>query len=229
MRPEYVGGQVRAQCPDCDGAVTTFESKAGDRELGTQIVNRNHEYLGRSYSRILYRLLRCAGCGRGAVAKIHDSGQVVDGVLEEFFPASITTAKIPPAVPEGITEEFREAERCAAYAANRAASALFRSALEKALKANGYQEGTLAARIDQAGADGVITEARRKRAHDDIRVLGNDVLHDEWRRVTDEEVEAAHHYVQRILEDLYDDRGSVEAVLTAKGRMKAEAGAVGQP
>lgn len=117
--------------------------------------------------------------------------------------------------------EFREAELCAAFGALRAASALFRSSLEKALRANGYVKGTLAARIDEAGGDGVITEARRKRAHDDIRVLGNDVLHEEWRAVTYEEVEAAHHYVQRILEDLYDDRESVEAVLTAKGRIKA--------
>jgi hypothetical protein len=76
----------------------------------------------------------------------------------------------------------------------------FRSALEKALKANGYMKGSLAARIDEAAGDGVITEARRKRAHEDVRVLGNDVLHDEWRSVTDDEVTAAH-YVQRILED----------------------------
>ena len=40
--------------------------------------------------------------------------------------------------------------------------------------------------------DGVITEARRKRAHEDIRSLGNDVLHEDWREVTDDEVEGSH-------------------------------------
>lgn len=108
---------------------------------------------------------------------------------------------------------------------NRAASALFRSVLEKTLKANGYVKTNdpnlrdLQKRID--AADGVITDARRKRAHDDIRSLGNDVLHDDWRQVTDDEVENSHRYTQRILEDLYDDRTTVEAVLTAKNRLPA--------
>src|SRR5262249_47732477 len=122
-------------------------------------------------------------------------------------------------VPAGISSEFREAERCASIAAWRAASALFRSTLEKVLKANGIPGGNLAAKIDQAAADGVITEARKRKAHDDVRVLGNDVLHDEWRAVTPEEVEASHKYVQRVLEDLYDDRASVEAILKVKERI----------
>lgn len=110
---------------------------------------------------------------------------------------------------------------------NRAASALFRSVLEKTLKANGYTKGTdptlrdLQKRIDAAAADGVITQARQKKAHDDIRALGNDVLHDDWRTVQDDEVEDAHRYMQRILEDLYDDRPTVEAILIAKGRLPA--------
>lgn len=36
-----------------------------------------------------------------------------------------------------------------------------------------------------------------------------------------EEFDQAHHYAQRILEDFYDDRPLVEALLIAKGRMKA--------
>jgi hypothetical protein len=79
----------------------------------------------------------------------------------------------------------------------------------------------LADRIDEAAADGTITAARSKRAHEDIRVLGNDVLHDEWREVTEDEFDEAHHYAQRILEDFYDDRPTVEALLIEKGRMKA--------
>ncbi|HTD15917.1 MAG TPA: DUF4145 domain-containing protein [Chthoniobacterales bacterium] len=128
-------------------------------------------------------------------------------------------------MPSDILTEFREAEKCASFGANRAASALFRSVLEKTLKANGYTKTTdpglrdLQKRIDAAAADGVITDARRKKAHDDIRSLGNDVLHDDWRNVTDDEVQDAHRYTQRILEDLYDDRATVVAILTAKGRL----------
>jgi hypothetical protein len=94
-----------------------------------------------------------------------------------------------------------------------------RSALEKALKVNGYTKGSLQTKIDDAAADGVITAARKQRAHDDIRVLGNEVVHDEWRPVSAEEVKSALHYTQRVLEDFYDDRTAVEQVLKAKGRL----------
>ena len=77
---------------------------------------------------------------------------------------------------------------------------------------------TLAERIDKAAADGAITAARSRRAHENIGVLGNDVLHDEWREVTEAEFDQAHHYAQRILEDFYDDRPSVEALLIEKKR-----------
>ncbi len=55
---------------------------------------------------------------------------------------------------------MREAERCAAVGAWRAASAMLRSALEKTLKANGYTNGNLAQKIDAAAVDGVIPAAR---------------------------------------------------------------------
>jgi hypothetical protein len=146
-----------------------------------------------------------------------------------FYPTSVSSAPLPPAVPKDIEAEFREAERCASADLNRAASALFRSVLEKTLKANGYTKANdsslrdLQKRIDAAATDGVITPARQKRAHDDIRSLGNDVLHDDWREVTKEEVEGSHRYTQRILEDLYDDRPTVEAILIAKNRISAPA------
>ncbi len=77
----------------------------------------------------------------------------------------------------------------------------------------------LETRINAAAEDDILHETRRKRAHEDIRALGNDVLHDEWREVTAEEVEVAHHYAQRILEDFYDDRSVVEATLKTKKRL----------
>lgn len=219
MKPLYVLGSVRAQCPDCDGAVTTFEFKDTQRHFGTIIKDQAHTYDGKSYLRVLYLLMRCAGCHRGGLATLHDNGKVEEGVLESFLPISTLSAKLPTGVPDGIRAEYREAERCAGVGAWRAASGLLRSTLEKALRANGYLRGSLAARIDEAAADGVITEARKKKAHDEVRVLGNDVLHDEWREVLSDEVLAAHHYVQRILEDFYDDRTSVETLLIAKGRI----------
>lgn len=224
MQPEYKNGNVSAHCPDCGGAITTFEHKSAASNFGTVIQNTNHTFENLRYQRVLYLLLRCASCGRGGIAKIHDNGAVVDGKLEAFYPTSIDCAKLPNGTPSGVSAEFREAELCASIGAWRAASGLLRSTLEKVLRANGYSKGSLADRIDLASTDGVITEARRRRAHDEIRVLGNDVLHDEWRPVTPDEVTLAHHYVQRITEDFYDDRASVEPVLIAKGRLKASDG-----
>jgi hypothetical protein len=209
---------VSAQCPDCK-VLTSFDSQ------GTSIVDGGHTYAGKTYRRVLYVFSRCARCGRGGLATVPDNGNAESAVLEDFLPFSIDAAPLPNAVPPDIQTEFREAERCAAFGANRAASALFRSVLEKTLKANGYTRSNdpslkdLQKRIDAAAADGVITDARRKRAHDDIRSLGNDVLHDDWRDVITDEVQSSHRYTQRVLEDLYDDRSTVEAVLIAKKRL----------
>jgi hypothetical protein len=211
---------VSAHCPTCQ-AVTSFEQKATLNLDGPVIHNRQ------TFTRRLYSLGQCAGCRRGGFAEILDRGNALGAALMDFYPFSINNAPLPPTVPPDIQAEFREAEECASLGKNRAASALFRSVLEKTLKANGYTRGNdpslrdLQKRIDAAASDGVITQARQKKAHDDIRSLGNDVLHDDWRAVADEEVEDSHRYTQRILEDLYDDRVTVEAILTAKGRLPA--------
>ncbi|KVP26407.1 hypothetical protein WJ85_34380 [Burkholderia ubonensis] len=49
--------------------------------------------------------------------------------------------------------------------------------------------------------------------------MGNDVLHDEWRKVSAEEVQTAKDYAARLLHDFYDDRETVIAVLREKGRV----------
>jgi hypothetical protein len=212
-------GSVTAPCPDCGGAVTTFEMK------GQILLNQGAQYKNTHYQRTGYLLNQCANCGRGGLAKIYDNGNMVGAVLDSFFPFPADMLNLPQSVPVELQNEFREAERCASFGANRGASALFRSTLEKTLKLNGYTKTNdttlkdLQKRIDAAAADGIITDARRKRAHEDIRSLGNDVLHDDWREVTDDEVDSAHRYCQRILEDFYDDRPTVEALLVAKKKL----------
>ena len=81
-------------------------------------------------------------------------------------------------------------------------------------------KGSLQEKIDQAANDGILTAARRKRAHEQIRDLGNDILHDDWRKVTEAEYTSAHHYTQRILEDFYDNRAQVEALLVEAKRLE---------
>lgn len=220
MKPIFENGNVKAFCPDCE-ARTSFEYQTSGREFGTILINIKHDYKNRTYSGIIYKLLRCASCYRGGIAKIHVFQEYIHHltVLEDFFPFSIEKVSVPKDVPKDIEKEFREAEICASLKAFRAASAMLRSTLEKVLKSNGYTEGNLKEKIDSACGDGIITAARKQRAHEDVRVLGNDVLHDEWRKVIDTEYDDAHHYAQRILEDFYDDRPSVEKLLEAANRI----------
>jgi hypothetical protein len=233
MKPQYRWevNSVLALCPDCD-AITSWDTQGfSATQMGTTLINRTHPYGGQLYSRILWQAFRCAVCSRGGIGKIHDNGNSQTAVLESFIPSAIEKANLPAVVPADIQAEFREAELDASNGAYRSASAMLRSVLEKTLTKNGYDEvnvttpsGTvrrsnrLIDRIDAAASDQVITEARQQRAHQNIRVLGNDVLHEDWREVQPQEYEDAHKYAQRILEDFYDDRPTVEARLTARGR-----------
>jgi len=152
---------VSAHCPTCQ-VLTSFDQK----QMVT--VNGPHGYRGGTYQRVHYILAQCARCERGALAVVPDNGNRQTAVLQAFFPVSPAALPLPAAVPAEIQAEFREAELCAAFKANRAASALYRSVLEKVLKANGYTKGNdpslrdLQKRIECSAADGVITDARRK-------------------------------------------------------------------
>lgn len=224
MTAELDGENVRARCPDCSGAVTTFETrKMGNGHDAVLVLHRQLKVGGKWYPQTIYRALRCAGCGRGGMVVYASSGNR-EVALVDFYPRTLDSLSIPKDVPADLKAEFREAETVASVRAWRAASAMLRSTLEKTLKHNGYLKGSLASKIDQAAADGVITAARSKRAHEDIRVLGNDVLHDAWREVTEDEYDLAHRYSQRILEDFYDDRQSVESLLKSVGRLPGSGG-----
>jgi hypothetical protein len=217
LKPKFAGNNVQAYCPDCQ-AVTTFEYQSRNTHYGQVICNGQHWFENVIYDQIVYWLLRCAGCGRGGLSKVHfkEGGKFA---MEWFHPTIAPTYPLPAGLPAGVQAEFREAETCANAGAWRAATAMLRSTLEKLLKANGYTKGDLKSKIDEAAAEKIITEARKQRAHEDIRVLGNDILHDEWREVSQEEYELAHRYAQRIAEDLYDDRATVEKMLQSLKRL----------
>jgi len=213
-------GNVTAACAGCGGALSTYEWAPFQQVA----VVRN----GNTTRPTTYRLYRCNGCGRGAMAEIaqHGNNFPSGATLTQFYPSEKPSLALPPSVPDGISAEFREAETCMGVGCYRAAAGMFRSVLDKTMRANGYKlknGTTLEQQIDLAGSDGAITQSRRLRAHDEIRVLGNDVLHDEWHPIDPADVLAAHHYAQRILEDFYDDRASVLKLLLAKGRTPDDA------
>lgn len=209
-------GNVSVHCPDCEGALTKYVHQ---RCKGWKVGVR------------WFQPYQCLGCSRMGVGVFHLSpgGNPVQEtwlerhpVLADFYPEDVDYLPLPENVPQGIQNEFREGEDNLAHGCIRSAAGMFRSVLDKTLKANGYQprwDVSLKKQIDQAAGDGIIHEVRRKKAHDDIRVLGNDVLHDEWHEIPREDVEKARHYMQRILEDFYDDRETVVHLLKKANRL----------
>jgi hypothetical protein len=147
---------MRAPCPDCGGAVTTFESKHAGYPYGAVTRNWNHEFEGNKYNSATYVLLQCAGCGRGGLATLHADAVGRQAFDESFYPTCREVVPLPPGVADGVVAEYREAELCASVGGWRAASALLRFALEKTLRANGYTNGSLAQRINETAKEGVI-------------------------------------------------------------------------
>ncbi len=215
----YKNGLIKCICPDCN-AIANFDYKSSSRGFGSVVVDIRHQYNGQSFSRIIYTLFSCTGCGRGGIAKIHCNNNPHEGEVEDFYPVGIDKAKIPSNTQKEILAELNEAELCASVQAWRAGSTMLRSVLEKVLAQNGYTEKRLVDKIDAANKNGIITDSRTQKAHNEIRVLGNDILHDEWKVVTEEDFSVAYHYCQRIIEDFYDDRNTVENILKEKGRIK---------
>jgi len=217
MKPTLANNSIRAICADCE-TLATFDYRDPEREFGYISIRGIHDFDGGRWEIVIYRLLRCSGCHKGAVAKIHQNGQAQ--VLESFYPSAIERLPLPTGISDGVVREFREAELCASIGANRGALALLRSCLEKVLKENGYTQGTLKDKINEAAQDHIITATRQKGAHDKVRDLSNDILHEPWREISDEEVESARRYTQRILEDFYDDRAVVEEHLRSLGKLR---------
>jgi hypothetical protein len=220
MTPEFSRGNVKAICLACSVPVTFEYKDSAAGEFGTVILHQQR--VGpdhRTFARVIHKLLRCAVCSSPGVATVlANQYYEQESVMLSFWPTFVVPPPLPSGVPEGVEEEFEEAVRCMSAEAWRGAAGLIRSALEKVLKANGYDERDLFKKIEAAGADGLITSSRRQRAQDLVRTLGNDVLHDEWRPVSSEEVDDALHYVGRVIDDFYDDRPTVESVLSVKGR-----------
>jgi hypothetical protein len=114
--------------------------------------------------RVDYRLFRCAGCGGGALGVVEYYGQHYPSVklaLRSFHPEAKERLALPKSVPDGVVKELREGELCLEAGCFRAAAGMFRSVLDKTLRANGYKDKrgtTLEQQIDMAANDGVITQ-----------------------------------------------------------------------
>ncbi|MCU1490247.1 MAG: hypothetical protein JWM85_1652 [Acidimicrobiaceae bacterium] len=213
--PRFENGGVVAQCRNCGGTVTRFSTT----QVGGGYCTIQKELdFGDSLD---FALIRCNGCGHGALAVLFADHLGNPPQLMSVHPQMPNIAVVPVDVPADLLAELREAEEVAGIGAFRAATALLRSTLEKTLKANGYTAGNLYNKIDAAAGDHVITAARKRQVHEDVRRIGNDVVHEDWRPVAEEEFAKAHDYVVWLLEDLYADRPTVVAELQTASRLDA--------
>jgi hypothetical protein len=230
---EY-NGSIIARCGSskCNGAKTGFDWKENAKQIGYTDVISKYDSYNRCYKTVQSRIYKCASCGFGSVAQIAFSHKNKDDFpgfnieIIEFSNEAIEKLPIPKFTPNDIYNEFREAENCFEEKCNRAALALFRSVIEKVLNQHGYDnkikkgektlKPSLADKIDLAKQEGIISLALCKRAHEKIRVVGNDILHDEWREVLDQEVEETREYCQRVLEAFYDDIETVSKIISER-------------
>jgi len=174
-----------------------------------------------------HRLFRCENCYHAALAIIHMKHRPAEyprdiDKLVLFIPEAGERLPIPAGTPPGIHAEFREAELCRMVQCFRAAAAMFRSTMEKALKHNGYsKKESLFDNIELAHKDNLLTAVHYQWAQRHIRIVGNDVLHDDRTPETEfdeAQVRDLQMHTQRILESLYADRDIVLQQLRKVGR-----------
>lgn len=211
-------GNIQACCPECQGALSTFEWNSKDKIYGSVT-------LAAGADSTCYRLYRCAGCGSGAMAVVRYAGKIWPGdsrQLVTFHSEASERLALPRDLPQSVVNEFREAEKCLDAGCLRAAMGLFRSVIVKVLRANGYaiDRGLpLAHQLDAAAEDGIITRARHRKAQ---RVLGHDIIDDEWHEPPRADLDALRRFTQRLLEDLYEDRAATVLLLRDAGRLANE-------
>lgn len=206
---------VIGMCHNCQDR-TTFEFTYKGNPLNHTEVEIDNPFESANGLNI-YQFCRCAVCGAGGL--VIYQGRVGNPYkLKEFYPMDYEAYHIPKETPQGINSEFREAEKCSGIGAYRAGAAMLRSVLEKTLKDHGYTSRYLSENLKDAGKDKIITVPLTKRAEEVVKVLGDDVLHHEWREVTEEEFRSSHTYVQKILDAFYEYPEEVKKELEEKGR-----------
>jgi hypothetical protein len=111
MKPKFVGTELSAPCPDCGGAITTFEQSTHGTAFGSIQRPWRHKFEGQDCEAAQYLLVRCAGCGRGGLLTMHIGKHGIKSFDEAFYPACTELASLPADVPPDIVAEYREAAK----------------------------------------------------------------------------------------------------------------------
>lgn len=225
MSVQLKGNNVIANCPDCDGAKTTFEFRDTNsgREYGYVVDDVHHQLFDETGTphtgkRRIYRLLKCSTCGRAGMSQVSEgvNGRVY---LIDFYPHSTVVLEVPKGTPEGVLSEFREAEDDASHENFRSAGAMLRSTIEKVLQNHGYTDYSLKKNIENAQKEGLFTRVLKNKTENVVKTLGDTILHREWRKITESEYNEAHQYTKQLIDAFYSDPKEVLVLLMEAGRL----------
>ena len=145
-----------SRCPQCSIANPLLNSIH-------QFKTVDHEGLNRRS----WRIYTCSTCGGVVTAW----GSAYDHPISGYFPASLEANSQIPDRPRAFLQQAQESLHAPAGAVM-----LCGSSVDAMLKAKGYIEGSLYARIEKAAADHLITDEMAKWAHE-VRLDANDQRH----------------------------------------------------
>jgi hypothetical protein len=135
-------------------------------------------------------------------------------VLCEVFPA-LVPIDVPMDIPVNVAKAFKQAAESRKGGHLDAAAAMYRKAMELALKALSPQieAWKIEKRIDKMAAEGLITQELQSWAHE-LRLDGNDVLHED--DATLEMVDQMHGFCKFLLTYMYTLPEQVRAARTRR-------------
>lgn len=223
MNPKVSNNNVTAYCDVCK-ANSNFLYKDSNGKIFGSFDSENSNLLDSRvdsrYGRIEYILVSCSSCKRGGLVELHYHGGGYSFI--SFFPSPTGHTDLPKKTPSDIQAEFKSSENCVSIDEYRPAAAMLRSTLEKTLKKHGYEEWGLSDNLKNLSSDNILPRWLVKQNSEIVKILGDEILHGDWREVTTEEYRKAHHYVERLIESFYDDHASVIEDLQQRGRLEAK-------
>ncbi len=167
---------IQLTCPHCHAVKACF---AGSGKLSPFREKEN----------LFLELMQCAICHEGIVAKIKHGAvdnaqrlsrdqQPSEYSLVDHWPKRLE-AEIPTHIPDNVKSYYLQGVDCSSRKSFDAAGAVFRKTLEAALRAlPSSGSGTLAKRIGSLPEEVGVTISMKKWA-EEIRLLGNDAVHEE--------------------------------------------------
>lgn len=173
-------------------------------------------------AQVFYCAYRCDECGAFSTASMTYGGTIAEAkkfMTDDneltWFPTRIAGKDFPD-VPEHIASTADEAHKSFSIGALRAAILLARAVVEATAKHNGILKGTLADKIDELEAKGLVRPMIKDTAHE-IRYLGNNMAHGDFvDPVTTEETEDVLFFMDEVLNEVYQSPARLNARKSAR-------------